>query len=256
MRGKDDNLKKTAFSFQFISLNKDFYENTYNQCIISCPHGDYNCITGCARDYETNINLCPCQSGCQKGCPCSDYVCPTTAPSTTTTTRTTTTTAFVPGTDILILSTINKLNVPIITNASGREDRNFYFEYGEGVQVTRSCGLTWRNEHYIFGGGIHENDDPMDPSDVKWRTQISKIVNCQLKKIAELPFDHDEAGCTNVSDRIIYLCFNIEGNYKKCRMADSPTGKFQEIKESTHPHRAIRLASSECKNLLLVHSTI
>ena len=108
------------------------------------------------------------------------------------------------------------------------------FDFLENTEVHFSCSLMWNGQMYVFGGYREKN-------------QISLVTNCSLKRIASLSFDHSDGTCTVFGGAIIYLCFNIEGNYKKCRMADSPTGKFQEIKESTHPHRAIRLASSECK---------
>ena len=150
---------------------------------------------------------------------------------------TTTTTAFVPRKDVLILSTMNKLNVPIITNASGREDRNFYFEYGEKTEVDRSCAITWRNEHYVFGG--YSND-----------RQVSKIKSCKLERIGELSFSFFEATCTNVGDRMIYLCFATYAGNKICRFSDSPIGQFQEFVNSIYEHGASRIASSDCKDFL------
>ena len=105
---------------------------------------------------------CPCQSGCPSGCPCEDYECPATTSSSTTTTAltttiTTTTTADVSDrTEVLILNTyqpnVYGSNPPVITNASGRVDKNFEFLFGQDTEVYHSCGLTWRGDFYVFGG--------------------------------------------------------------------------------------------------------
>ena len=179
---------------------------------------------------------CPCQSGCPDGCPCPEYVCPI-----TTTTMTTTTTVASPRTDMLILNTYSTLNVPVISNASGRDDRNFYFLMGENTQVYHSCSLTWRNEHFVFGGSSQKR-------------QISQIVGCELKRVGSLAFDHYFGACTTVGNSLIYLCFNYEsGDYKKCRMATSPMGQFEEINPSTDDHEYTRIAASDCR-LRIKHS--
>ena len=148
----------------------------------------------------------------------------------------TTTTAQSPRTDVLILNTYDtRLNVPVITNSSGREDRNFYFLLGENTQVYGSCSITWRNEHFVFGGSSEKK-------------QISQIIGCELKRVGSLAFDHHYGACTTVSGSLIYLCFNsASGDYNKCRMAISPLGQFEETNPSTNDHRYTRVAASECK---------
>ena len=87
------------------------------------------------------------------------------------------------------------MNVPVITNSLGKEERDFGFELAEGTEVHRSCGLTWRGENYIFGGDIEKR-------------QISKIVDCGLERVGSLSFNFTNAACTNLNDEIIYLCFD------------------------------------------------
>ena len=243
-------------------ISKAHFNRVYNVCIINCPSGDLICVGMCSRELQDNMLRCPCQSGCPQGCPCEEYVCPTTTPSfttstttsstttslsaltTTTTTTTTTMTTASPKTEVLVLNTYNKANVPIITNASGREDRNFYFLYDENTEAVHSCGLTWRGQYYIFGGSSK-------------KTQISKVIGCQLKLIGELSFDHNHGACASVADNKIFLCFNDEsGDYKKCRMCSSPIGKPQELVESVDNHRRISIAASQCKcNYFVPNST-
>ena len=181
-------------------------------CILSCSSGDLLCIASCSRELQDNLLFCPCQSGCPNGCPCEEYVCPTTTPSTitttalTTTTTSTTTTASAQKTEVLMLNTREFHNVPVITNASGRQDRNFFFLYGENTAVYNSFGLTFRGEYFIFFGDSKKN-------------QISKIEGCQLKNIGQLAFSHNSEGCASVGNNKIYLCFNNNSaDYKSCRV--------------------------------------
>ena len=123
----------------------------------------------------------------------------------------------------------------MITNASGRNDRNFYFLMRENTQVYYSCSITWRNEHFVFGG-------------YNEKKQISQIIGCELKRVGSLAFDHYYGACTTVSDSLIYLCFNdAPDDYKKCRVATSPLGQFEETNASTNDHRYTRIAASDCK---------
>ena len=147
----------------------------------------------------------------------------------------TTTSATSSLTEVLILSTRNSDNVPIVTNASGREDRNFNFEFGADTEVDFSCGLTYRGEHFVFGG--------------REKIQIAKIDGCQLKTIGQLSFQLYKGACANVAEEHIYLCFNEndKSDYKKCRKASSPLSEFEEIRESTAEHRSTRIAASQSK---------
>lgn len=33
--------------------------------------------------------------------------------------------------------------------------RKIDFRYGNNTEVRESCGITWKNKHYIFGGELH-----------------------------------------------------------------------------------------------------
>ena len=189
---------------------------------------------------KENLNRCPCQSGCPSGCPCPEYFCPMTTTALTTTMATSTTTSSKQKTDILVLSTYNKLNVPIITNGSGKDERDFSFVLEQCTEVHGSCSLTWQNRHFIFGG-------------YNQKTQISMVDDCTLKLVAELAFNHYYGGCANVDDRLIYLCFSREsGDYKKCRYSSSPLGDFEQISDSNHIHRSTRIAADKCKFHIII----
>ena len=151
------------------------------------------------------------------GCPCPEYTCPPKQKP-----------------DILVLDSNSALNVPIIINGSGKEDRDFFFEFENGTEVYRSCGLTFQNRHFIFGG---RNE----------KTQVAMVEDCTLKLIGKLSFNHDFGACTNVYDRFIYLCFNDKtDDHKKCRYSSSPTGSFQ-VTDSNYAHRFTRIAADQCK---------
>lgn len=231
------NIWNARFTSNFFPINyilKAFYDRLYNVCVVSCSTGDFACNGNCFREYTNNLELCPCQSGCPNGCPCDVYECLdlTTELSTTTTTALTTKTPL-PATEVLILSTSNLLNVPVITNAAGRQDRNFVFLYDELAEVNNGCAVTWRNEFFIFGGRSQDK-------------QISKLIGCQLQRVGQLAFNHQFAACANVADEKLYLCFNqASGDWNKCRVATSPTSVFAEINRSSHDHRRTRIAASE-----------
>ena len=90
-----------------------------------------------------------------------------------------------------------------------------------------------RNEIIVFGGETQKR-------------QISKLIDCRLKNIGQLNFDHAYGACANIADQLIYLCFNWnETDRRKCRFGLYPRDDFQEIDKSVHNHDHIRLGASE-----------
>ena len=141
--------------------------------------------------------------------------------------------------DVLILSTNTPDTVPVITNSNGRSDKNFFFMFDEGTEVLAACSLTWRGEHYVFGGELNKN-------------QISRISDCQLKSVGQIQFPLWHGSCTNVADQFIYLCFSdTAGDGQRCRKSSNPTGQYQEVRSSVYEHRSILIASNTCKIVLL-----
>ena len=59
---------------------------------------------------------------------------------------------------ILILNTSLKSNVPILTDITGRDERNLSFSYDEGTSVFESCSMVWNNQMYVLGGVYQYND--------------------------------------------------------------------------------------------------
>ena len=216
-----------------------YNENLYTQCIVGCPAGDFECFSMCFRDLEENLEFCPCRSRCPDGCPCPEYDCPPTTTveltSTTTVSDTTQSTETKPKQSILVLSTSGPYKPPIITDANGREDYNFYFRFAENTSVSVGCSVAFQNEFYVFGGGTH-ND----------RRQISKLVGCNLQRIGTLEFDHERGACTNFNNEKVYLCFDYN-YYRACRLANTPDSPFVEAASTVHPHKQTSIAASQYK---------
>ena len=94
------------------------------------------------------------------------------------------------------------------------------------------------NEFYVIGGTSDYSGD---------KRQISKLNGCQLDRIGTLDFDHSFAACTVFDESLIYLCFNNNSaDYKKCRVGSDPLGDFTETPSTTHDHRVINIAASNC----------
>lgn len=55
----------------------------------------------------------------------------------------------------------------------------------------------------IFGGD--RGTGPISQPD--YSRQISKIGNCDMKRIGDLPFDFENGGCTNLNGEFVLLCF-------------------------------------------------
>ena len=77
-----------------------------------------------------------------------------------------------------------------------------------GQQFSGSCGATYQNNFYIFGGDLNAN-------------QILRVENCQLKSIGTLPFDFINGACGTDGPSII-LCFSAN-EYQLCRQLLSGT---------------------------------
>lgn len=208
-------------------LCKEDFEEVYTECTASCGIGEYLCISTCVREYEDNLEKCPCQTDCPHGCPCPNYQC-----QISTTLEDTVMTTPVPVHEtVLVLSTKLVNHVPLLTDDNGREDRNFFFMYGQETVVHYSCGLSFQNEFYIFGG-INEH-------------QISKVASCRLDIVGQLSFRFVHGGCTSGTDNLVYLCFGeAESTSKRCHFARSPEDEFQRISDSNFSHRLSRIASS------------
>ena len=126
---------------------------------------------------------------------------------------------------------------PVITDAYGKVDTDFNFEFGANTSVHKSCSLMYKNEFFVFGGSNTYGSD---------QRQISKLSGCRLERIGTLDFNHHLGACTGVRDTRIYLCFNYFDT-KKCRYAENPLDTFTEAASSVFEHQVTSIAASDCK---------
>ena len=80
------------------------------------------------------------------------------------------------------------------------------------------------------------------------KTQLSMVDGCALKRIADLPLSFNLGACTSTSDQV-FLCFEKGSDRKTCRVGQSGTGPFVEVKKSIYEHYAIRIAASSSKSI-------
>ena len=121
------------------------------------------------------------------------------------------------------------INTPRMINTAGELSTTFAFN---GHEVYYSCGVTFRNNYFIFGG------------ETKNRDQILELKDCGLQNIGTLKFSHYYGACGSRGG-VIVLCFNLnpEDN-KRCRKASSATGEWTELAQSSYEHRETSIAIS------------
>ena len=101
--------------------------------------------------------------------------------------------------------------------------------------VYQSCGVTFRNEHFIFGGTTPR--------------QVLQVEGCGLVKVGTIPFDLRYGACTATSE-VIVLCFDfsvVGDEYKSCQQASSPFGSWTQMVLSMYDHRETSIATSQGK---------
>ena len=124
-------------------------------------------------------------------------------------------------------------HVPVITDSSGRAEyagKDFDFSFGPKTKVSNSCSITYRGNFYVFGGSS--------------KRQISKVIDCSLKRVGTLSFNFEYGACTTVNEDVIYLCFDKD-HTKQCFAGADPVGSFTKITRSNFDHRATRISSNE-----------
>ena len=127
----------------------------------------------------------------------------------------------------------------VIVNSSGYYNPNVCFNFKD-AGVKRSCFLTFKNEVFIFGGRTDFH---------RAAYQLSQLVDHELRRIGELPFEFSFGACANASNRRIYLCFNSgfkdrKDDQKTCHFATDPRENFTRMTKSNSTHLQITLAVS------------
>ena len=121
---------------------------------------------------------------------------------------------------------------------------NFISDGGVHDKVSKSCGVIFNGQFFIYGGAW------------KYDRQIAKVNDCSLEIVGSLEFYFSRGGCTNANNQIL-LCFpkyskrSGEGvlfgpHPKTCYSSMNPMGPFTTIDKSIYEHEEIRIASSEC----------
>ena len=78
---------------------------------------------------------CPCEENCPDGCDgCSNPVCYA----------------------VLVLSTKDETNTPMVVDVYGNVDNDLSFSYGDGATAYGGCAVTFNGEFWYFGG--HSNN--------------------------------------------------------------------------------------------------
>ena len=175
---------------------------------------------------------------------------------------TTTTTTIIPPTDFAMLflcsriwfeskiwhkktscsETLTKSKTPRLIDSTGELSTTFDLD---GQEVYMSCGVTFQNKQYIFGGD-------------KNKRQVLQIDDCGLNKLGLIPFDHRSGACGSTSG-VIVLCFHTDsdrdfsnGAYKSCRQSSSPSDSWTQMAPSTYAHRDTSIATSPGNQWLMV----
>ena len=156
------------------------------------------------------------------------------------------TTTVAPIDSILILNTAISSNIPVLTDATGQIDSDLAFTLDENTSVWRSCSVVVKNQHYAYGGDGYAYGN--------YKRQISRIDGCRLRRIGDLPFDHEYGTCTTVIHDMIFLCFHAgseSADHKRCRYASQPEGPFfGTFSLSKWEHQFARIAASSGKFIL------
>ena len=172
--------------------------------------------------------------------PTTTSITSTTSTTTTSTTIALTTTAAESNSSVLILNTANS-NVPLLTDINGNI-KSINFEIENDVYVHMSCGVQFKGDYYVYGS--YSGDE----------RQIAKVTNCSLKRIGNLSFNLYAGACTATMDQV-FLCFDLNSDYKTCHAANEPTGQFNVIAKSAYNHDHTRIATNNGQFLDLVKNT-
>ena len=82
------------------------------------------------------------------------------------------------------------------------------------TDIYLSCSARLNGEYYVFGGATYGGADNSG-----FTKQISKINDCRLKRVGDLPFDFTYGACGTYdvsSEERVMLCFDMN-EQRKCR---------------------------------------
>jgi len=110
------------------------------------------------------------------------------------------------------------------------------------TDIYLSCSARLNGEYYVFGG--NQRTPYTD-----FTKQISKINDCRLKRVGDLPFDFEYGACGTYevsSEERVMLCFDMNEQrkcrrYSEFRLGDSPLTplfSYSGFDFDTHPDSA------------------
>ena len=130
---------------------------------------------------------------------------------------------------IVIDSTGNKKTLEEGSTASGFVSTGC-FKKDPDVRKLLYCGVTWKNEMYLYGN-----------------QRIAHLHGYKFS-VVDQNFNFYRGACSAINDEFIFLCFNIvEDMDKECRRATDPLGYFTEVAPSNKYHKRIPISASESK---------
>ena len=151
------------------------------------------------------------------------------------------TTASTNGTSVLVISTSSAETESFPLTANARLLKTSGGETSIGFTVNhenfRSCSLTWKNRHLIFGG-----DDS--------KKQIVEVIGCNTTRIGSLEFEFENGICCTAQDQI-YLGFAIDFP-RELRSTDDPLSSFGVLANSTYSHYHGNRAAANSSKLIFV----
>ena len=152
-----------------------------------------------------------------------------------------TTAASTNGTSVLVISTSSAETESFPLTANARLLKTSGGETSIGFTVNhqnfRSCSLTWKNRHLIFGG----NDS---------KKQIVEVIGCNTTRIGSLEFEFENGICCTAQDQI-YLGFAIDFP-RELRSTDDPLSSFGVLANSTYSHYQGNRAAANSSKLIFV----
>ena len=107
-------------------------------------------------------------------------------------------------------------------------NKEINFSFGDRARPSDSCGVTFKNEYYLFGGDWQFNRQVhkrlsliiIKSKNLFWFIfKVLKVIGCRLERIMELDFDfgYSEACATyNIqNEEKVMLCFASDSE-KRC----------------------------------------
>ena len=122
----------------------------------------------------------------------------------------------------------------VLLNSEGEKEELACIDRDNTTDVYGSCSINWNNQLFIFGGS---NDT----------RQISRLSGHKLERVGSLDSDHRFGTCSVMANKLIYLCFNLAEDSKRCRRSTGPLEKFSTVTLSNYSHSYIQTSSLDSK---------